>query len=160
MEIRGVDASQPWKKITKDQLRFAIAELHYGMASVDPIMMITFHDKKYQKKDYSGDPDANPHRRKLYLFWNPPAAELEDSATVARLTAAASIVAEAYEGKDAEPDTTPSSPIKPKRTSGAWLGRDVQSFCFKKDSVYVSDVLDWEWKGSHPGPWTAKHHQP
>ena len=57
-----------------------------------------------------------------------------------RLTAAATFVAEAYEGKDAEPDTTtlsrnseermsdrPSSPIKPKRTSGVWLGREKQS---------------------------------
>ena len=83
-DIRGVDAAEPWKRVTKDQLRFAVAELHYGMASLDPIMMITFHDKKYQKKDYSGDPDANPHRRKLCLFWNPPAAELEDSATLKR----------------------------------------------------------------------------
>lgn len=35
-------------------------------------------------KDYDNDPEANPHRRKLFVFWNPPTKDLKDLATPAR----------------------------------------------------------------------------
>lgn len=35
-------------------------------------------------QDYDNDPEANPHRRKLFVFWNPPEKDLGDSATPSR----------------------------------------------------------------------------
>lgn len=35
-------------------------------------------------QDTHGDPDANPHRTRLFLFWNPDIGQLEDKATLQR----------------------------------------------------------------------------
>lgn len=35
-------------------------------------------------KDYSADPEANPHRRKLFVFWNPPPEDLNNEGALKR----------------------------------------------------------------------------
>jgi len=120
-DVKRIEPQQPFRPVPREELRFTTAELNYGMGTSDPIMKIVFHDKQYQKKDYDNDPEANPHRRKLFVFWNPPAKDLKDLATPARLSCAAYSVAQRFNGKDSDLDITPSSPVKPKRTSGVSL---------------------------------------
>ncbi|CAK9095980.1 Deoxynucleoside triphosphate triphosphohydrolase SAMHD1 [Durusdinium trenchii] len=117
--VRNI-SRDPFVPMTKDQLRLSTAKLTYGMGENDPMLKIVFHDKQNQKKDTHGDPDANPHRTRLFLFWNPDIGQLEDKATLQRLTAAAYEVAKGLEGNQ-EPDTTPASPLKPRRVSGVSL---------------------------------------
>lgn len=120
-KLKRIEPLQPFRPVPREELRCTTAELNYGMGTSDPIMEIIFHDKQYQKKDYDNDPEANPHRRKLFVFWNPPEKDLGDSATPSRLCCAALHVAQQYNGKDSEMDVTPASPMKPKRTSGVSL---------------------------------------
>lgn len=35
-------------------------------------------------EDYSADPEANPHRRKLFVFWNPPPEDLNNEGALKR----------------------------------------------------------------------------
>eukprot|EP00435_Cladocopium_sp_Y103_P061986 s197_g23.t1 len=128
-DVKRIEPQQPFRPVPREELRFTTAELNYGMGTSDPIIEIVFHDKQYQKKeawfenrgDYDNDPEANPHRRKLFVFWNPPEKDLSDFATPSRLCDAAYTVAQQYNGKDSEMDVTPASPVKPKRTSGVLL---------------------------------------
>mmetsp|Transcript_6809 Transcript_6809/g.16080 ORF Transcript_6809/g.16080 Transcript_6809/m.16080 type:complete len:603 (-) Transcript_6809:128-1936(-) len=123
--IQASRPNAPEYEVTADQLRLATAKLNYGMGHKDPVKNIIFHDKQLNKRGYDADPDANPHRTKLFLFWNPPNDLDPDicEATLHRLTTAASTVASDLNG-DALPDTTPASPMKPKRASATSLDND------------------------------------
>ncbi|CAE7617093.1 samhd1 [Symbiodinium natans] len=77
------------RQVPKSELRCVESKLHYGMGSEDPIKKIVFHDKQGQPRTFDVDYDANPLRRKLFLFWNPSSIEANHLDTLERLTEAA-----------------------------------------------------------------------
>lgn len=92
------------------------SKLHYGMGSEDPIKKVVFHDKEGKPRLFDVDYDANPLRRKLFLFWNPQS--IDDPLhmnTLERLHHAAT--QHAASCGTAEVVSTPASPVKSRRPS-------------------------------------------
>mmetsp|Transcript_145219 Transcript_145219/g.463944 ORF Transcript_145219/g.463944 Transcript_145219/m.463944 type:complete len:626 (+) Transcript_145219:206-2083(+) len=78
---------RPVRAVVASELRSQVAKIHYGMGSQDPITRVVFHSTKSEgSRGFQVDYDAKPLRQKIFVFWNPPVEELQDTVTLQRLT--------------------------------------------------------------------------
>ena len=68
----------------EEELHCVLSKLHYGLGNEDPVKKVVFHDKEFKPRLFDVDYDANPLRRKLFLFWNPASVDDNHLDTMAR----------------------------------------------------------------------------
>jgi len=129
---KNIAPHQPVRNVPPEELRCQVAKIHYGMGDYDPITRIVFHcTKSDQSRGFRMDGEAKPLRQKVFIFWNPPVEELQDTVTLQRLNVAfLNWARPLVEGGDVV--TMPASPVKPKRTS---LGANLPVPAFEQEST-------------------------